>query len=209
MATILQISRFENEYQVAIMPEGRVVHYLDRTKVPPSLRESIIKKLESLSDRAFYADTSEEELTGEAQLSSIGRQVYRAFIPATAREALSYLYDVGVRNLEIATNDIEIPWYLMHDGQDFLCLRYVVGRTIQTSASFPLIEAESKGRLDILFISDPTEDLPSTRREVSRIMENVRSASDFVAVDVLEGKDATIDRLMYLLMSKEHSRFPK
>jgi CHAT domain-containing protein len=92
----------------------------------------------------------------------------------------------------------------MHDGQNFLCLKYVVGRTTQTNASFPLIEAESKGRIDILFISDPTEELPSARTEVSRIMENVRS--DFIAADVLEGKNATIDRLIELLMSKEHER---
>jgi CHAT domain-containing protein len=177
-----------------IVPEERVVHYLDKTKVPPAIRESLMEKLKELHSPSLYSSSGNV-------LENIGRHIYRAFIPPTAREALSYLEGKGLQHLEIATNDVEIPWQLMHDGKEFLSLRLAIGRTIQTNASFPLKEPKAAGKINILFISDPREDLPEARLEVPRIIETLDKS--VVEVDVLHGEDATIGNVMDTLMNKE------
>ncbi len=59
-------------------------------------------------------------------LTEIGRKAY-GLIPKGIRDALSFL---NPRFLIIETNDLFVPFELAYDGEDFLCLKYCVGKRI-------------------------------------------------------------------------------
>ena len=53
------------------------------------------------------------------RLERIGRLMYSLLIP----DAMQRLIDETCCPLTVISNDLELPWELMHDGEDFLCLK--------------------------------------------------------------------------------------
>ena len=61
---------------------------------------------------------------------------------------------------------INIPWELLYTGEDFLCLRFNVGRLVRTKAKpNPLQYRSLSGRLKMLILANPTNDLKSAYLE--------------------------------------------
>jgi CHAT domain-containing protein len=97
------------------------------------------------------------------------------------------------------------PWELMHDGENFLCLRHYLGRFINSTTSSPPatqsvdLWGESFETLSVLVIGVPNpmprnkvtyENLSFVEKEMSAIVD-VLTKIKGVDVKVLPGKDAT------------------
>lgn len=61
----------------------------------------------------------------EKELVDMGDFLFRLFLPEAVQR---YLQDDPTCSITITTNDLVIPWELMHDGADFLCLRRPMAR---------------------------------------------------------------------------------
>jgi CHAT domain-containing protein len=95
---------------------------------------------------------------------------------------------------------IDLPWELVHDGDDFLCLKYAVGRQIYASSSFQdrsYVKQEPKA----LVVSDPDGNLPGAMEEGRAVAALLRAHG--VVVTQLEGRDATKQRFNFEL--KRHT----
>lgn len=210
MSTILQLTKDGEEYQVAVLPPEKVVHFLDNIRIPNAIRQAVLSRLNEASALATYLvrspkgriveeDISTSEIDLGEILTKLGQIIYRSYVPPRARD---YLRSLKSEFLEVSTNDIEIPWELMHDGNQFLSLKYAMGRTVQTKIMIPTRHPEVRGKIDILFISDPLDNLPQAREEVKIIQEKLQKYVDAFEIDILKGRDATVDKLIEKLLSR-------
>jgi tetratricopeptide (TPR) repeat protein len=88
---------------------------------------------------------------------------------------------------------INIPWELLYDGEDFLCLKLNVGRILRTKQLEPSPQYRSAGsRLKMLILSDPTADLQSAYKEGLAIRNTLDSRRSQLSIDF---KSTKIDTL--------------
>src|SRR5262249_41565983 len=68
---------------------------------------------------------------------------------------------------------LQVPWELSYDGEQFVALKFRVGRQVITSSAVPHPPAarQAQGPLRVLMIADPTETLPQAAEEVERLCE--------------------------------------
>ncbi len=93
-------------------------------------------------------------------LTEIGRKTY-SLIPEGIRKALSFL---NPRYLIIETNDLFVPFELAYDGEDFLCVRYCLGkRVFDENSNFeapPAIIGGEKLRTKLIIAETREEIIP-------------------------------------------------
>src|SRR5262245_25263867 len=107
---------------------------------------------------------SGQTATGADPLAAHGRLLYNLVIPPAIRQTLARL-PMG-SPLVLATNQPELPWELLHDGQEYLCLQYrFARRMVASTLSRPAAEA-SYARWSALLIGNPTGDLPYASTEI-------------------------------------------
>ena len=95
--------------------------------------------------------------------------------------------------LSIDETLIHIPWELLYDGGNFLCLRFSMGRLVRTNTQFQAAGHRCLGpALKMLVLADPTDDLPDAYREGLYIKECLSHAGGHIAVDF---KSTAIDTL--------------
>ncbi|MET0645730.1 MAG: CHAT domain-containing protein [Pyrinomonadaceae bacterium] len=104
--------------------------------------------------------------TVPAELEKAGKYAFGHLIPARIQYLLENSPADHLR-LDIDERLIDLPWEVIHDGTDFLCLRYAVGRRLVSDQSFqpPRRHVQSAQNTRVLIIADPTGDLPAARQE--------------------------------------------
>jgi class 3 adenylate cyclase/CHAT domain-containing protein len=99
------------------------------------------------------------------RLRTIGREFYSDLFPQDIRERLS---KSAADHLVVSLDDrlVHIPWELLHDGRQFLCQRFNMGRLVQTRQT---VKGTGRRRLEMplktLILADPAGGLPSARAE--------------------------------------------
>ncbi len=99
--------------------------------------------------------------------------------------------------LSIDEELVTVPWGLLYDGSDFLCLKYNVGRLVRTRGqehtAAPVYRSSSHGAvLKMLILANPTNDLVSAYREGLHIKNQFDRKRECVRIDF---KSTVIDRL--------------
>lgn len=155
-----------------------------------------------------------EEILEDMEL--LGDQLYtfliRSYIPADIDLRKSRLY------LEIGMDEdlMNFPWELVHDGNDFLCLKQYIGRFVRSKTTQPMFMnpditlGSSLENLSILIISVPKTDpigetkdyepLPQAEVE-AQAMCNLLSEIKNVRIQYVTPKDATFDKV-YLALKR-------
>ncbi|QFR01154.1 CHAT domain-containing protein [Streptomyces phaeolivaceus] len=161
-----------------------------------------------------YRDRIDDALTGAAapgrnpgpgllrDLERWGRLLYGQLFPpvqGNAAELVSRLR-ASTGPVLVRTNRQGVPWELLHDGEDFLGLKYDLGRRMVGKR--PVLGGRSISRVGrALVVGDPNGDLPSARQEVTRVAEWLRGRG--IACTVLVGQDANLIDVVAELASEE------
>jgi len=144
-------------------------------------------------------------------IEMLGRQLLSLIIPRYVQPDLRG----GGLFLEIGMDEalLNYPWELMHDGENFLCLKHSVGRFVNGSTGIPGFQApvshigSSLDKLAILLISVPNpqprgtavfENLPGAEAETKAICD-VLAGRDDVMLETLLGKNATYNNVFQAL----------
>lgn len=132
------------------------------------------------------------------RVTRVGSMMYRLVMPEPMQ---GFVGDVS-SSLSITTNDLELPWELMHDDRDFLCLTRPVAR-MPMGRAFPrrLRKHVQSGLLRFLLIySDPDGNLPKAAHEVEAVREALEQEWESrIEIQVLRGDEVTGRRLNRLL----------
>jgi len=208
LSTRLEIERLniDNDYSVTLFPHNSPIDIYDGMKMPDTIRKDIISKSADFSISVSYLRGTTPttrpviETPMDTFLASIGELIMRSAISTKIRENLSKLKP---NYLLISTNDIDVPWELMHDGLTFFSLKYSLGRSIPELENLPAERTSFVSeRPRILFVADPTESLVEAKNEVVQIREALSDGS--FESDLLAGKNATVQNLISFIMNQNY-----
>jgi CHAT domain-containing protein len=154
-----------------------------------------------------------------SELERMGMQLYQCTMPAHARADLR----AEGLFLEIGVDErlVDLPWELMHDGEDFLCRKHYVGRYVNVGSRPIAAQAHEQWQpgtamieeLSVLVISVPNpqpradgtrfEPLPFAEAEALALMETL-SGMDGVKLTMLSGRQATRNNVWQALQQGHH-----
>jgi len=147
-------------------PMETAVKYYEQFEVNQRSLETKVKELLGCL-RAAASATSPREGNGRERnrIAALGEDLYRELVPASFRAKLDSVVD-GDLTLSIDSELAWLPWELLHDGSDFFCRRYNMGRLVGLPVSVAHIE---KRQLSIplrhTVITDPEGNLPAAAAE--------------------------------------------
>ena len=147
-------------------------------------------------------------------LTSVGQRLATYVLPPFVSTDLARRPDLFV---EIGTDEmlVPLPWELMHDGEEFYCLRHFVGRFVNLSSAIQSFgggssfgPAQELGELRALLVAVARPKpigglvfppLPGAEAEVQSVLETMMSLN--ISVDLLAGPNATTAGFQQRLLS--------
>jgi class 3 adenylate cyclase/tetratricopeptide (TPR) repeat protein len=140
------------------------------------------------------------------KLRDIGQIMYDELLTFNVKEALR---NSSSENLIITIDDqlIHIPWELLHDGNQFLCLRFNMGRVVRTRQ--PISGAHRRKLeqpLDMLILADPTGDLKGAYTEGIQIRDFMDQSPELIRT-TLRSSDATSESITIKLRNYDLIHF--
>jgi CHAT domain-containing protein len=220
--TTLSISKRGNEYEVSFKTSeerGDAAELCEFIKVSPDSRLDVIDQINNIvavlniftCTRGTDIKPPEEVLKKAGidelkdnliedkirDLSSLGQLIYTMFLPVPIQKQLETVKEPVI----LKTNDNEIPWELLHDDKNFLCLKVPIGRRLRSREIPRSNQVVESRKIRMLFIANPTGDLEGAEEEVDYIIKNLDPNID---VDVLKGSQATNTSVLSALRSGKY-----
>lgn len=131
---------------------------------------------------------------------NIGETAFGAYLPERAQTALRAHRDWAI---QLSTDWADIPWELMYDGMDFLCLSHAMARKPQLLKEPKEHVREQEGRLRALVIGNPTGDLPGAAAEAEAVSQVlVKAGAEVVAM--IGPEQATANRFSIQIATQRY-----
>lgn len=202
----IHIEKDENRYHYVIdNPRAGTISFRGTLDIPPASRNrvlntfgdclSVLGLTRGESAKTKSADFEEEAVPPE----ELGRMIFKYMFPPNCSEKLKNIESEFVR---ISTDDVEIPWELLHDGEEFFSLKNAVGRTVEAKTTIPDRERPDLSRTRILLVGNPTCDLEGAEEEVD-ILADMFESMNGVEFDMLKREEATSENLIFDHLKKK------
>lgn len=151
-----------------------------RKEISQNHIDNLTKKILSLLYRCTHSCGDKE---GDSYLlRQLGQDLYDHIFPISIKESLT---ETSATNLILTIDDrlVSIPWELLHDGKEFLCIRFAMGRLVNTAQAVPKRQFRdlSKG-IKVLILSNPKGDLIESQKEGLRLQEEMEELDDLLDV---------------------------
>jgi CHAT domain-containing protein len=172
----------QNQVNYLDLTSSETISYIKTTKVSPKT----LKK---------YANTLEDFVTtGKSKNFSSIKRLGSALYKELLEDVGPKLKRIPSENLFLKLDDdlLAIPWELCYDGEEYLGLKYNMGRQVVVSPRFYIRSYRTRSLqfpLRVLLLADPTETLPGAKKECKEIY-NALSAIEGIK-EHLEFKEGT------------------
>jgi CHAT domain-containing protein len=100
-------------------------------------------------------------------LNALGNFIHNNLLPKNIAYSL---INSKIDSLSLKVDDslADIPWELINDGSDFLCMKYSIGRTYELiTQNYSTI---SDKEVRVILIDDPTDSLPASKNEINYLL---------------------------------------
>lgn len=118
----------------------------------------------------------------QKDLEKTGRAAFSTFLP---REAQVFIQERNDWIIQISTDCVDIPWEILHDGTEFICLSHSTARKPK-QVKQPL-RSQSQRTNRALVIGNPTGDLKGAEREALEVAKLLETHG--MEVETLIGPD--------------------
>lgn len=190
---VLDVWRQENNLFIGVHEKGfsspTVKNYLQKT-IDLNIIQRLCSELLDLINQSFQCSffLPDESFTKSAYL------LCEHLLPKPVRSRLAEA-NSGELALLMDEELMGIPWEFLHDGNEFLCLKFNLGRLIKTKRENYSPQYRSLNEpLRMLILADPTSDLPSAYLEGIRIKKRFDQFREKIRIDF---KSAPVE-LMFL-----------
>ncbi|MGA1870521.1 MAG: CHAT domain-containing protein [bacterium] len=166
------------EYPKGQEPTAR--HYITRTFARKETETVCREIVHTLDDMNQSTSLTDEDLK---QLERIGHQLYNVLFPPEIKTALKF---TEARYIIFHLDDhlVHIPWEMIHDGQNFLCLRFNAGRIVKMRQYIPpQPHRRLSDPLRMLVLSDPKGNLESSYREGEVLRRRFSEENRIISVE--------------------------
>ena len=102
-------------------------------------------------------------------LAGLGRLLWEQLLPAATRARIG---QSTAAELVLTLDDqlARVPWELLHDGREFLCLRFGVGRVVTTAKQLAASKPrQASGPLKVAVVADPQGTLADAQSEGTQL----------------------------------------
>ncbi len=142
-----------------------------------------------------------DRMAGVRDLQRLGALLFSHLLPEAAQRRLRAA-QAGELYLRLDEALLQAPWELCYDGEQFLALKFRLGRQVITSAPVPSTSAlrQEQRPLRVLLIADPTETLPQARQEAEQLGELLGGREE-VEITLLGGREVRKASLLLALQS--------
>jgi len=165
-------------------------HRIFSTKLSASVLQDICQRIDKVQPK-----NSPDKGGSDGQLKEIGALLYRSLLPAGLQQ---FLKTCG-KHLLILTEEPEIPWELLYDGENFLGLKYSIGRCLMWNEEVPLRPQSRRHSLSFLIIANPADNLPDAEREAETLLKYLKAKN--LNCTYLAGPQATSTEILLQLNS--------
>jgi CHAT domain-containing protein len=127
------------------------------------------------------------------RLRQFGKLLWNLLIPPEIRGHLATLERSYAIQLLFMTNDLQIPWEIIHDDFDFWALKYTMGRIYGSDEGHVRFQQWRKKRVQyppLLLIYDPAQNLDGAKREGGALR---RALKDKFSITPLTGRQTAYD----------------
>ena len=143
------------------------------TELDSALREQLNRAISDVVEqqRRRYSGSKKRGRKGEKSgtpLKRLGQLLFNMLLPPALQDALRALPDQ--QPIMLTTTDIEIPWELLHDGEQFFALKHPMGRRLWSPVPVRA-NGQPSDNHSLLFISNPTGDLDEANKETDKLMD--------------------------------------
>ncbi|RJO63706.1 MAG: CHAT domain-containing protein [Candidatus Omnitrophota bacterium] len=190
---VLEILRQENQLKMSVFEHKDIIstirHYSQCTVVSEEV-DALCKDAYLFLDRMHKAGNKEPELFTNFRKTT--QLLWENLLTRAVKDRLrtSLLKDLV---LLLDEELMHIPWECLYDGNDFLSLKFNMGRLLRSAEPVPQVQYRSaSGRISMLILANPTGDLKSSYLEGVNIKNQFDKKRDFIKIDF---KSQDIDTL--------------
>jgi len=170
-------------------PLETAVKYYEQFEVNQKFLETKVGEILGCLHAAARRGTVEKK--GDRQghrIRELGGDLYRELVPASFRAKLDSVVD-GDLTLSIDSDLAWIPWELIHDGSDFFCRRYNMGRLVGLPVSVAHVEKRQLALpLRHVAVTDPEGNLPAAAAEGAATRDMLLARGGGVTPVLLSGR---------------------
>jgi len=140
------------------------------------------------------------------KLRSIGQVLTDEFFTSKVKERLAAT-DAEYLVINLDDQLVQVPWELFHDGRQFLCRRFCMGRLVRTRQEVSPIRSRRLGSpLRMLVLADPRGDLKGAYSEGQKVITvtdgfkglvNATLKSDGITIDYIRSRLRNFDVVHY------------
>ena len=169
--------------RLVLCPDGKQAQIVKHVREFP-YREAEIRNLVEEIDQCLLAVDRRGRLPEAklVRLKELGKTLQGMLVP---EDIDRFMQETRARHLILQIEDslVYIPWELLHTGEEFLCIRYSMGRIVFTTQQ-PLASSRSLARrpLKMLIIADPKGDLPASKAEGISIQKELNRSDAATAL---------------------------
>jgi len=125
--------------------------------------ESLCSEITDLFNKAIRQSEKEKDFSDE--LKKNGRALFDQLLTQEVKHSIKNT-KANFLLISIDEHLVHIPWELLYDGEEFLCIRFAIGRSVRTKQR----GAENRHReiskpIKMLMVADPSGDLSSAYEE--------------------------------------------
>jgi len=192
-ALILEISLHQDTLKLSIFEKGLVSPTLKSYSHCPFLKEKVNQLCQELVHILNKLEKNKTDSSLILELKKIGKLLWEHLF---SRQIKDRLKTTIFKDLILFLDEelIYLPWELLYTGEDFLCLKFNLGRMIMTKDKTASIQYRSLTSfpLKMLILSNPTQDLKSAYQEGLYIKNAFDRKRDEIKIDF---KSTYIDNL--------------
>jgi class 3 adenylate cyclase/tetratricopeptide (TPR) repeat protein len=121
------------------------------------------------------------------KLREVGQAFYDEFFTRSVKRKLN---ETTAEYLSLNLDDhlVHIPWELLHDGQQFLCQTFNIGRLVRTKQTILGSRSRALGRpLRMLILADPEGDLKAAYKEGTQIRDHMDRHKELINASMRSG----------------------
>ncbi|MDD5129890.1 MAG: tetratricopeptide repeat protein [Candidatus Omnitrophica bacterium] len=181
---ILEVFRQENSLRIGLFDQGQATptlrHYRQVGVSFSELKHLSLEMIEVLNRKAVDKASRLEQLK---DLEKIGRLFWDHLLSRSIKERLKNSQHASLV-LSLDEELIYIPWELIFDGTDFLCLKFSLGRLVRSKGDGTSLQyRELSDSLRMLVLADPNADLNSAYAEGLNIKNQFNHKTKKVRLD--------------------------
>ncbi len=134
------------------------------------------------------------------RLKRLGQELFDLLIPSPLQGEIHLLKSPYLL-LRLEESLVSIPWELIHDGAEFLCCKFGLGREVISWKHHDIVTRHRPAqRLSFLILTDPTNDLPASRLEGEALFNQLSMDPRF-SVEWLNGPISSKTASEFMLQS--------